>query len=68
MFTEVYNAKWYKQLLTTDVNAEIGTDGIIHNIDIAYNNGDSVSFLVLNVLLQLLLLWSVSFEKGYIYI
>ena len=29
------------------MNAEIGTDGIIHNIDIAYNNGDRVSFFVL---------------------
>lgn len=67
MFTEVYNAKWYKQLLTTDVNAEIGTDGIIHNIDIAYNNGDSVSFFVLTILLQLLLSSNVSFKKGYIY-
>ena len=50
------------------MNAEIGTDGIIHNIDIAYNNGDSVSFFALTVLLQLLLSSSVSFKKGYIYI
>ena len=50
------------------MNAEIGTVGIIHNIDIAYNNVNSVSFFVLNVLLQMLLSSSVSFKKGYIYI
>ena len=50
------------------MNAEIETVKIIHNIDIAYNNGHNVSFFVITILLQLLLLSSVSFEKGNVYI
>ena len=48
------------------MNAEIETVGIIHSIDIAYDNDDNASFFALTVLLQLLLLWSVSFKKGYV--
>ena len=50
------------------MNAGIETVGIIHSIDIAYDNGDNVSFFPLTVLLQLLLSSSVSFKNGYVYI
>ena len=50
------------------MNAGIETVGIIHSIDIAYDNGDNVSFFTLTVLLQLLLLLIVSFKNGYVYI
>ena len=50
------------------MNAGIEIVGIIHSIDIAYDNGDNVSFFTLTVLLQLLLLLIVSFKNGYVYI
>ena len=50
------------------MNAGIEIVGIIHSIDIAYDNVNNVRFFALTVLSQLLLLSSISFKKGYVYI
>ena len=47
MFAQKCNTKWSKHPSATNMEAEIETVRIIHDIDVAYTNDDSTSFTIL---------------------
>ena len=49
MFVQKYNTKRFKHPSAINVEAEIDTVRIIHDIDDTYNNDDSASFTILTV-------------------
>ena len=49
MFVQKCNTKWFKHPSAINVEAEIDTVRIIHDIDVAYTNDDSTSFAILTI-------------------